>query len=77
MRLLQVSALGAGRGRSGMSMGSFKYAVTVERIRFTDSSSWFCWHSISNSRLPTFIFRRIGGFVSSVMRFPYCILYCS
>jgi hypothetical protein len=77
MRLLQVSALGGGRGRSGITMGSFAYAVTVDRIRFTDSSSWSCWHSISNSRLPTFIFRRIGGFVVSVILFPYCLLYCA
>ena len=42
MRLLHVSALGGGRGRSGMTMGSFEYAVTVDRIRFTDSSSWSC-----------------------------------
>ena len=70
MRLLQVSALGDGRGRSGVIMDSFEYVVTVDRIRFTDSSSWSCWHSISNSRLPTFIFRRIGGSVFTFMHFP-------
>ena len=77
MRLLQVSARGGGRGRSCMSAGSLEYVVTVPRIRFTADSSCSSWHSISNSRLPTFIFRRIGGVVSSVIVFPYCILYCS
>jgi len=77
MRLLHVSALGWGKGRSGMIMASFEYAVTVDKIRFTDSSSWSCWHSISNSRLPIFIFRRIGGSVVSVIVIPYCLLYCS
>ena len=77
MRPLHVSALGEGRERSGMIMGSFEYAVTVERIRFTAASSWSSLHSISNSRFPTFIFRRIGGFVSSVILLPYCLLNCA
>jgi len=41
MRLLHVSALGGGRERSDMIMGSFEYDVTVARICFTASSSWF------------------------------------
>ena len=50
-----------------MIIGSFEYVVTVDNIRFTASSNCSCWHSISNSRLPTFIFRRIGGAIFSAI----------